>query len=99
MDMSSYLRFLAALVFVLGLIALLAWLVRRFGPGGIALKATGRDRRLAIVEVAPIDARRRLILVRRDGVEHLLLLGGAGDLVIESGLAPPPKAPAPEPRP
>lgn len=99
MDMASYLRFLLALVFVLGLIALLVWVVRRFGPAGIALKASGRNRRLAIVEVAPVDARRRLVLVRRDGVEHLLLLGAGNDLLIESGLAAPNKPILQEPRP
>ncbi len=99
MDMGSYLRFLVALAFVLGLIALLAWLVRRFGPAGNALKATGRDRRVAIVEVTPIDARRRLVLVRRDGVEHLLLLGAGNDLVVESGFAAPSKPALQEPRP
>lgn len=99
MDMSSYLRFLVALVFVLGLIALMTWLVRRFGPAGIALKATGRDRRVAIVEVTPIDARRRLVLVRRDGVEHLLLLGAGNDLLVESGFGPPAKPALQEPRP
>ncbi len=99
MDLNSYLRFLVALVFVLGLIALLVWLVRRFGPAGIALKATGRNRRLAIVEVAPIDARRRLVLVRRDGIEHLLLLGAGNDLVVESGLVMPDKHAIQEPRP
>lgn len=99
MDMASYLRFLLALVFVLGLIALLVWAVRRFGPAGIALKASGRNRRLAIVEVTPIDARRRLVLVRRDGVEHLLLLGAGNDLLIESGLSAPDKPVLQEPRP
>jgi flagellar protein FliO/FliZ len=99
MDMGSYLRFLLALVFVLGLIALLVWVVRRFGPAGIALRASGRNRRLAIVEVTPVDARRRLVLVRRDGVEHLLLLGAGNDLVIESGLAAPDKPVLQEPRP
>jgi len=92
MDLGSYLRFVLALVFVLGLIAAMAWVVRRYGPAGIALRATGGARRVAIVEVTPVDARRRLVLIRRDGVEHLLLLGAANDLVIESGLAAPPPA-------
>lgn len=42
-------------------------------------------RRLAVVEVLPVDDRRRLVLVRRDGAEHLLLVGGpGGDLVVEN---------------
>ncbi|HET6520047.1 MAG TPA: flagellar biosynthetic protein FliO [Geminicoccaceae bacterium] len=82
MDTVDYLRFLAALFFVLGLISLLAWLVRRSRPGGIGA-ASGR--RLAVVETLPLDARRRLVLVRRDGTVHLLLLGADRELVVEAG--------------
>ncbi|MCC7045689.1 MAG: flagellar biosynthetic protein FliO [Alphaproteobacteria bacterium] len=87
MDLVAYLKFVAALAFVLGLIAALAWVIRRFGPRGMAAQYGKRGRRVAVVEVAPIDARRRLVLVRRDGVEHLLLLGATHDLVVESGVA------------
>ena len=86
MDPTSYIQYVAALAFVLVLIGGLALLARRFGmmprptPGG------SRDRRLSGVEVAPIDARRRMVLVRRDDTEHLLLLGLNGDLVIERGI-------------
>ena len=45
-----------------------------------------RGARLAISEYHEIDKIRRLVLVRRDGVEHLLLIGGAQDLVIETGI-------------
>ena len=98
MDMIAYMKFVTALLFVLGLIAAFAWVVRRFGPRGMATHHGKRGRRLAVVEVAPIDARRRLVLVRRDGVEHLLLLGATHDLVVEAGLpgsAPPPAEIAP----
>jgi flagellar protein FliO/FliZ len=50
--------------------------------------------RLKVVEVTAIDTRRRLVLVRRDGVEHLLLLGANGETVVETKIVPPP-APAP----
>jgi flagellar protein FliO/FliZ len=85
MDLETYLQFALALVFVLGLIGLLALVLRRLGYGGPAL-SRGRQRRLAVVEVAAIDAKRRLVLIRRDGAEHLLLLGASGDLVIERGI-------------
>lgn len=96
MDATSYLRFIVALVFVLALIGVFGLLLRRFGPGaGLMARARG-ERRLAVVEVLPLDAKRRLVLVRRDGVEHLLLLGAATDLVVEGGLpAPPPQAAPP----
>jgi flagellar protein FliO/FliZ len=81
-DLADYLRFALALLFVLGLIGLLAWLVRRYRPGD-GLRADGR-RRLALLETLPLDARRRLVLVRRDDALHLLLLGEDGNRLIES---------------
>jgi len=80
----SYAWYFSALVLVIGLILALAWIARRLGFMG-RLASTGGKRRLGIVEVLPLDAKRRLVLVRRDGVEHLVLLGLAGDLVIEHG--------------
>ena len=45
-----------------------------------------RGRRLAIVETLTLDARRRLVIVRRDDAEHLLLLGINQDIVVEANL-------------
>lgn len=42
--------------------------------------------RIGIIDTAQVDGSRRLVLVRRDDVEHLLLLGSNGDLVIENGI-------------
>jgi flagellar protein FliO/FliZ len=53
------------------------------------------DKRLDVVEHASVDGRRRLVLVRRDNVEHLIMTGGPVDLVIETGIAPR-AAPRPE---
>ena len=82
MDGDVLLRFFMALVFTLSLIGLLYWLVRRYAPSRL-LTPGGTSNRLQVLEVRALDARRRLVLVRRDTVEHLLLLGGQGDLVIE----------------
>ena len=92
MDLETYLKFVLALVFVLGLIAALAWTARRFGLGGKLVPNTGR-RRLSVSEVMPLDARRKLVLLRRDGTEHLVLLGPGPDLLLESGIEPPQEAP------
>jgi len=48
--------------------------------------------RLDVVEQASVDSRRRLILIRRDDVEHLIMTGGPVDVVIETGIATPPRA-------
>jgi len=96
MDWDIYFRFLLALVFVVGLIGLIAWLARRYGVGGIATPPVGRRRRLRVVEIAAIDNKRRLVLVRRDRAEHLLLLGPASESVVETGIVPPEPAGAEE---
>jgi flagellar protein FliO/FliZ len=87
MDLQHYFTFVAALVFVLALIVLLAWIAKRLGVSG-NVASGGRNKRVSIVESVPVDAKRRLILVRRDGVEHLVLLGSDGDTVIEAGIRP-----------
>lgn len=58
-----------------------------------------RGTRLGISEYYEIDKSRRLVLVRRDEVEHLLLIGGNQDVVIESSFGSPLMAPAPQSRP
>jgi flagellar protein FliO/FliZ len=89
MELDTYMRFVLALLFVLALIGIVAWLARKAGLGTRVVRAKGMAKRLSIVEVSPVDAKRRLVLVRRDGVEHLVLLGATNETVIETGIAPP----------
>lgn len=109
-EVSTILKFFSAFVFVLALIGVGAWLWRRFGAGGLsAASARGRQARLGVIEAAAVDSRRRIVLVRRDNVEHLIMLGGPSDVVIETNIvraqsaaqreALPPRAPEPQGRP
>ena len=86
MDMAAYLRFVAALIVVLGLIVAAGWLLRRYGlaMGRSWAGAKGTGRRLTVVESLGLDTKRRLVLVRRDDREHLLLLSPTGDRVVEA---------------
>lgn len=84
MDLGGYLQFLLALAFVLGLILLSAAALRRFGPGMQGMRRHAGGRRLEVLEVLPLDGRRRLVMVRRDGRAHLLLLGANDDRVVET---------------
>lgn len=84
-------------IVVLGLLALAFWLLRRFGGGRLGSGATrGRQPRLAVIDQANVDGRRRLVLIRRDNVEHLLIIGGPTDVVVEQNIvrAAPTAAPA-----
>lgn len=47
------------------------------------------DKRLGVLEMTPVDGRRRLVLVRRDDVEHLIMIGGPVDVVIETSIGAP----------
>ncbi len=84
MELIQYAQYVLALVFVLALIALLAWVVKYFARGGPA--GMRKQSRLGVVETAMVDRKRHLVLIRRDGVEHLLLIGGPEDLVVEQGI-------------
>lgn len=100
MSWEAYLRYLLALIAVLALIALIAWAIRRFGLAGASAIGRPGRRRLAVVEVLAIDAKRRLVLVRRDQVEHLVLLGTTTETVIETGIwSPTESGPMPPARP
>ncbi|RMD63727.1 MAG: hypothetical protein D6826_04165 [Alphaproteobacteria bacterium] len=83
MDLSNYLRFVVALIFVLALIAALTWVVRRLGLGGALPATRGASARLSLVEIKVVDSRRKLVLLRCDEREHLVLLGPNQDLLIE----------------
>jgi len=76
-------RAVFALAITLGLVGLAAVAARRFGPEWMTrLHRPGGDRRLAIVESLTLDPQRRLVLIRLDDCERLLLLG-EGRLVEE----------------
>jgi len=85
MGAGTYIQFALALLFVLGLIGVLAVVARRAGFGyGVPAK-TGR-RRLAVAEVLPLDGRRKLVLLRRDQTEHLVILGPTSETVVERSI-------------
>jgi flagellar protein FliO/FliZ len=91
MFLADVFRMVAGLAITLGLIGLAVVVARRFGPETIRRLADRRaERRLAVVESLVLDPSRRLVLVRCDAEEHLVLLG-EGRLI--------PSAPVPESKP
>lgn len=75
-DAGSWLQAAGALAIVLVLLALAA---RGWRWGGLAARP---GRRLAIQEVQAIDSRRRVLILRCDGRDALLLTGGGQDVLL-----------------
>lgn len=92
MDTIDPVRFLASFFFVIGLIGVAAFGLKRWVMAGKPLSASWfapqaqKGGRLEVVEVRYIDAKRKLALVRRDDKEHLLLLAEGREVIIESGI-------------
>ncbi|MGV8841593.1 MAG: flagellar biosynthetic protein FliO, partial [Bauldia sp.] len=80
--LAAILLLIAALALVVVGLAFRIFRGRSFGFRG----SRNRAPRLSVPDVLPIDSRRKLVLVRRDAVEHLLLVGGATDVVIETAI-------------
>ncbi|GGA84265.1 hypothetical protein GCM10011491_09680 [Brucella endophytica] len=76
------------LLFLLILVAIVAVLtvIRRLTGGTFVAGGRGRAPRLSVMDAAAVDSRRRLVLVRRDDVEHLILIGGPTDIVVEQNI-------------
>lgn len=87
--MWELLTFLTWIVVIIGAVAAAAWGVKLYLSGGFTvgkLLTPARERRLDVVDHANVDGKRRLLLVRRDNVEHLIMTGGPVDVVIETGI-------------
>jgi flagellar protein FliO/FliZ len=87
MDFAELLRAVAALGVTLGLVGLAAWAMRRYGPSTLLrLQTPAAERRLGIVETLMLDPQRRLVLIRWDDEERLILLGEGS--VVQGPAAP-----------
>lgn len=83
----AFCRAASALTGVLMLLAAGVWLLQRHG--GTAVRGPRPSGRLAITSRLALDSRNRLVLVRRDSVEHLLAIGPSGVQLLETLPAPP----------
>jgi flagellar protein FliO/FliZ len=86
LELPTPVNFVIAFVVVLGLIGAATWLVRRFGATRLEAGARNRQPRLAVLDSAAVDGRRKLVIIRRDNVEHLLMIGGPTDVVVETNI-------------
>lgn len=84
------LRALFALIFVLGLIWLLGLAVRKHGwKIGLPTPKQSQNKRLSMVELMVLDNKNKLVIVRRDDTEHLILIGTDQSHVVETNITPP----------
>ena len=79
-------RVAIAAIVIAVLLGLTVLIVRRLSGMGAGSGGRSRQARLAVLDSVALDQRRRLVLVRRDETEHLLLVGGPSDLVVEPGI-------------
>jgi flagellar protein FliO/FliZ len=92
----AVLQTIFGLVVTLGLVGLAAYAARRWGPVGMLQVRPPGMRRLAILESLNLDPSRRLVLIRLDQEERLLLLG-EGSMLDHKGVYTPPPAGTPDP--
>ncbi|WP_457927520.1 hypothetical protein [Bosea thiooxidans] len=90
MELTTAQKVIVASVVILVLLALLGLFVRQIQGGRLRVRgqAGGRQRqpRLGIVDTYDLDRQRQLVLIRRDNVEHLIMVGGASDVVVETNI-------------
>ena len=84
--MSDGVVYIISVTLLIALAGLAFWIMRQsLGAGGVMFFQP-KQRRLGLVESTSVDGRRRLLLVRRDDVEHLILTGGPVDVLLETGI-------------
>ena len=94
-DMWDAIYYLSIVLFLAVAMIGVAFVVRSRLSGASPMQAMGGffgpkpERRLGISEQYNVDSKRRLILIRRDDVEHLIMTGGPVDVLIEQGIAAP----------
>lgn len=84
MEMLEFVKFAAALLFVLGLMGGLALLMRKFSAN--TPFTAPHKRRLKVIEILPLDPKRKAVLLKRDNREHLIILGANSELLVESDI-------------
>jgi len=86
MDFDTLILGVATLLFVIALVALVVWAFKAFFSKSSSSAFRTREKRLGVVETATVDSKRKLYLLRRDDVEHLVIIGGPVDVVVETGI-------------
>ncbi len=84
MELADYSRFFFALAFVVGLIWLIAYAMKRTGLDKRLRGVSGQQGRLSVVDVLYLDPKRKLTLVRADTKEYLIFIAGENAQLIDT---------------
>lgn len=76
----------AGALVLLVVVLLFVRLIRGMTFGTFVSGGRNRKTRLAVMDATAVDSHRRLVLIRRDDVEHLILIGGPTDVVVEQNI-------------
>ena len=92
--MATFLWAIFLLIFFAAAALAALWGYRAYTTGDTTLSLAWMfpprpEPRLEVMEQSSVDSRRKLVLIRRDDVEHLIMTGGPVDVVIETGIAGP----------
>lgn len=85
-DVPEWAQWTIFIVVILVTLMLVLWLFRKIFGGASSRLSKSRQPRLSVTDAAVVDDKRRLVLVRRDNVEHLIMIGGPTDIVIEQSI-------------
>lgn len=85
-QLATALMWAVAALILLAIVLVVVRLVRNMNSGTFVAGGRNRKTRLAVMDATAVDSHRRLVLVRRDDVEHLLLIGGPTDVVVEQDI-------------
>ncbi|MBI1300120.1 MAG: hypothetical protein GC137_00540 [Alphaproteobacteria bacterium] len=85
-DLPQFVKLVLSLAIVVGLMGGFAFLLKKLGIATEAHMKSGQENRLKIIESIPLDARRRLVIIRRDNQDHLVILGPNSETVLETNI-------------
>ena len=87
-NLPDIVRLIMAMAFVLSLMGLLAFALKKLGLAG-AMPVNTNKKRLKLIEVLHLGNRHKAALIQRDGTQHLVILGPNGETVVETNIEPP----------
>ncbi len=87
MEHFDFIKYFSAFIVVIGSILAGSWVLRRLNLSRLIEGASGKKRRMRIAEVLPLDTRNKLVMVRIDEQDHIILLTQNGGNIISNQIS------------